>query len=709
MATVLRKFSVWFVSFIVIVSIYILYSLFNQTPVIKIDRPAEQLDEITDFNSTGGMIGDVGVKAANVARFIDLNEDTNEVEREWGFAKLLHKDGDEWELEKPFMKVFRPNLTCDITAKNGMVQIEKSAGDQPTPKDAKLSGNVVIHILPQNNSSASESWVYLDDITYISERSLFTTPGPVKFVSENVQLQGKGLEIIYNEGIGQLEFLKIISLKKLIIKRSADTAVVPSQREKNTQTAVKKTDSQEPVNQKLKNKEIENNVEKTAQIAPNVPEPSGGKKYKCLFNENVVIDTPKEIICAEQLFINNILFSQKSSQETTVETSAQEKPQKDSGSQIAVGEKSQSPVIQVEEDIVVTCDGGIFVVPMDSLRDLGKLKKVAVKKSVEEFEGKTVFVAERIEHNLLQRDTLATGSSTLKFYAKGMSGEPNDETVVPVKVTADKKVEFVSSRNQVIFEGNCNCEMTQTNPEFSQHYTLKGDTLTVDIASDKSAKEHSQSSEIERITVTGKVVRLATFKKAGEKLLGGTQLKCRKFEFDTSEQVAIATGPGTIAVDNSMISDPNEKAGKLSFKKRCYAQVKDFDLLKYFFERKKIIAEAASHQIHIGYIPVTPDGYGQAVNVYAGHIEADLIETPDHKTEIAQLVATDGINYQDGDNQFLGSRLAYDAEKGLIFVTGDGIDPPLLNGARVDRIEYDVINERIIHAEILSPGTLQMK
>lgn len=216
-----RKFFVWFISLGAMLSVYLLYNRVSQTAHIEIDTTAEYTNAVADSNAGGldgekGTIGDVGIGPVRIARFVDYNEDKT-VKREFGFEKLLHEQGDEWEIEKPFMNIFRRNYECYITADKGNVQVETAAG-KPGPKEGTLTGNVVIHILSETSGDIQESFIYLDDVDFIGEKSQFSTAGPVKFVSRDARMLGTGAELIYNDELSRLEFLKIIDLQSLHLK-----------------------------------------------------------------------------------------------------------------------------------------------------------------------------------------------------------------------------------------------------------------------------------------------------------------------------------------------------------------------------------------------------------------------------------------------------------------------------------------------------------
>ncbi|MHC4074306.1 MAG: hypothetical protein ACYTGS_20155 [Planctomycetota bacterium] len=220
----MRKLLIGFVSLGVVLAAYLLYSGLSDTPVIDTDAENGFIEDIGDsnigdFDGEIRKIDGVGLGTTKKAYYYTLNKKTKEVEREWGFEKLLHEVRDVWDLEKPYINVFESDFTCYITADKGQVQVETAVGST-TPRDATFSGNVVIHISPKASSEVKESFIYLDDITFLSERSLLTTAGPVEFVSDDVQMRGTGLELVYNDQSDRLEFFRIVDLEVLRIKDS---------------------------------------------------------------------------------------------------------------------------------------------------------------------------------------------------------------------------------------------------------------------------------------------------------------------------------------------------------------------------------------------------------------------------------------------------------------------------------------------------------
>jgi len=730
----LRKFFVWLISLAAVLAIYLLYNQLSGTREIDIDTLLESTGAIADSNADQGdgeigMIGDVGVSTVKKAIFTTLNKQ-KQIDREFGFEKLLHETADNWELEKPFMNIFRRDFICSITADRGQVQVETAAG-KPTPKDAILTGNVVIHILPQNESSVKESFIYLDDVVFISERSQFSTAGPVKFVSQDAHLLGKGLELVYNDQLDRLEFLRITHLDSLNIKQSSKASLfaqttppeAPASDVPDTQPAeTTKLPSSQTDLETTKRSDDEMVNRPTAQPA----------LYRCVFSKNVVIDGPQQLIFADEVSINNIsrhgtsdekseneAYPGKREAEPPPAIEAQDTEHRESSIKILRSPQDASrrtpnggdTEAEQPADIVVTCDGGIFVTPMDSHRtpeDFAEIEPEATTTAGKRLEdlgdttGRPTFAARRIDYSASTGDTVATGPSELVFYVNDIAGTEGKKSAVPVKVTAREKTKFSPASNQIIFEGDCRC-ITESGADspIRQKYTLSAPKLTVNLTA-------GGTPDIEHLTADGRTVQLDTSKWAGEELLGFVKLKCHRFDYDALQQSFLATGPGLIVVDNSKIAKPQKETAKFSLKRQCYAVVRDFETLQYCLKTNRVIADAAPQRMLIDYFPIVNGQYGQQIAATAGHIEADLYETTDGRTELSTLKATGGIFYEEEDIQFIGSKLFYDADSSIITAEGDESQPCLLNGAFVDEIEYNLKTGKA-KSKIIAPGTLQMR
>lgn len=681
-----RKFYIWFFSSLGVCAAFLLYTKLNDMPSIEIGLEAGSTEPTSEFGAKTGKVGEVGIGTVKKAKYIHLDDDKR-IDREFGFEKLLHEMGDEWELEKPFMNIFQPKLKCYITADKGNVQIETAVG-RPDPKDATLSGNVVIHILPESSGNVQECFLYMDNVDFISETSQFSTTGPVKFISENIQMLGKGLNLVYNNEIGRLEFLKITDLKTLRIKVSSKASLFSKPAEPTQNSTNVKEDQDvntKPLNQTAKQP---------------LAEPVKEQAYQCVLRKNILIDCPEQVILADEILINEVLFGTAKKEPAEPNNKTASEPTS------TPTQQEHTPQVEPKQftDIVVTCDGGIEIVRMDSPKAQQNLSTAAPAdqnepRNFNDNTGRTIFLTQRIDYNATTGDTIASGRSEIRFYAKDMM-EQQQQNPVPITITSQKIAKFSPMSNHVIFEGDALCTMLKNDANVLQQYTLSAPKLTATISS-------SEDNDIEHLLADGGIVRISNVKTSGENMVSGIELKCNTFTFDKNQQLFWATGPGIIKVDNSRISKPQKEAKRFSLQQPCFAAVRNFDNLKYFTEKNQIIADSKSQELLIDYFPVIQGGYGPPTKITSNRIEADLLETADGKNELTSLTAKGGITYKDEDKEFQGQELFYNASESRIKVKGSNSQPCLLNNVPVDKIDYDLKTGRLIHAEITAPGTLK--
>lgn len=730
-----RKFRVGLISLAAVLAAYLLYSIVSKTPTIEIDTTPETNTAIVDtnigdFDDEVGTIGEVGVGTVRKAKYVHLNEQ-KQVDRELGFEKLLHEEGNEWEIEKPYMNIFQRNLDCLLTADRAKVQVE-TVGGRPSPKDARFTGNVIAHILPQASSDVKEGFLYLDDITFISDKSQFFTLGPVEYVSQDTQMLGSGLELVYNERLGRIEYLRVFQLESLHLK-TARAALFPTETaavDRRPADANSRMQTQQP--EKIFTPDDSQKVESLPGSGAQSEKPDEPERYRCVFSKNVVIDTPGQLIfVGEKLSIDNIFRPKDSSNQSEksdpCDTVQVDKPAVERLSSVEKEPEPNStgdPNTSIKEDqafidIVVTSDSGFVITPTDSLQTDTNSPQLSYEQLIEtaaeklkqlnRADGQTTFIAQKIDYCAYTRDAIAIGPSELKFYTSDpVRSEANDtnEIVVPVKITAREKAQFLQASNQALFEGDCRCEMLREDANCQQKYALSAPQLTVDLSPNKGKQTSASHAAIDHLTAGGGTVRIQSTKTAQKKLLGGFELKCTKFDYDADQQLFVAAGPGIIKVDNSSISEPNENTGRFTLRRRCYAIVENFDTLNYLLDKNMIIAEAEGQGVVADYFPVVDGKPGQHVTVTAGRVEAFLYETDDGRTEFSNLHATGGITYEEEDMEFAGSRLFYDADKSIITVQGDQSHPCIFNGTLVDKIEYD-LKTRKVEFQIVGPGTLQ--
>jgi len=568
-----RRIFVWLISFFVVIVVYKLYTVFNRTPDVDLNEATTFTRESSgvDGNSLEhmGRIGDVEVEHITDAVFYDKNPDTGEIEREFGYKIVTNVEGSEWDIQKPYMILFRPDLTLKITAERGRVIIEDAAG-RVSPSDATLTGNVIVHIDPNTNSDAAESFLYLNNIVFISEQSKMTSSGPVRFVSGNARLNGRGLELVYNEELNRLEFLRILHLESLRV-RSSQTSLLSSKSEQANQESTTYTSFDGGTDTGVSGNSLVSDDMYTGSVAAMSEEENF---YQCILNKNVEVQVPGQLITADKIAIHNIMNAADS--DTPIQTQ-QQSPSKDEESiRRITGASGQQDSDEETIEVIVTCDEGIVVVPSDyvSIQELSERTELFVDDFVKEKSENlvqsgqiTTYVATTIDYLAESGDVLSRGPSEITFYIEDFF---NTGTSMPVNVRAEEKVTFYRSANKVVFEGNCRCSMRQGAEDVEERFTLTAPRIIVNLFPNEE-KRFDRPSEIQKIIADKGTVRLSTTKKRGDELLGGIELKCERFDYFAQEEYLVAMGPGVIKADNSNAEEQGSNLNRYSLRRRCYA------------------------------------------------------------------------------------------------------------------------------------------
>ncbi len=663
-------------------------------------------------------IGDVEVRTVTQTQFVHLNEN-GIPDRDFGFDTLLHKEGDQWEITKPYYSLFMPSFRCDVTADRGQVQCETAFG-RPIPSDATFTGNVVIHVIPNEPNDPMEIFIYLDDVAFIAERSLFSTSSPVRFVSRIGQLVGRGMELVYDEGRNRLELFRIRKLESLRL-RSAALGPLSNVTGRGKSPGGEST---EPAD-----------ANTVVLDAAGAPAGAASPYYECVFWKNVRIETPQQIVLARQrLAINNILWSggktalldEPSAAAAPSTTAARAAEPNEPETAPYPGPKALdttpsrflafSALPESSFDIIVTCEGGFVVGPKGIGTDAPEpndLTEVAERPApaVAVDPNHQTVSADRIDYDAVTSDAALAGPVQIGFLLdpNGLTGRDAQVELMPVTITAQKAVTFHAAANQIQLEGDCVVTLEWAEPEFTYEYVLTAPTLTLDLVEDPNASGGQMT--LRHVRAEGGPISLRGLRKAGDELVGWVKLDGSRLDYDVRDRGFLLTGPGMMSLHNVAAAEPagpEVDPNEFSLRRPCYALMSGFDRLTYSASTQRIVAESAE-RIQLGYIPILRDGsYGPAVNADAGHIEILLAQTPEGRTELATVIASRGITYEDETQRFAGSTLTYDHAKGLIRVTGDAEQPCSFNGALVNEIEMDVATGNL-KMQIQAPSTLQIK
>ena len=505
----MRKFAIGIVSFAVVLGVFVFYSRMDKMPPIISGTRNNFSDDGNSVEPNNiGKFGDVGIGPTETFEFITRNEQ-GEIDRKFGFQKLLHAEGDYWEVEQPYMDIYREGFTCNMKAEKGLVKVEK-IGEDTIPKDATFSGNVVINILPGKSGGIEESTIYLENLAFISEKSQLSTGGNLKFVSRTVQLIGTGMEMIYNNDLERLEFFRIVDVNSLKVKIRRATLGTISRREQSPKAAsLQKNDNQA------------SGTVDTLKTAP-----AEEKYYTCLFSKNVLIDTPDErIFAAEGIQIEDIIWSPETKDENEPEESSltnepndpnhifdgpnkpyhlteepndpnyiidgPDKPYQVVEEPNKPAQIIDGPMIPVPEpndliDVVITCDNGFIVTPKDSKRlsDFKESVKALPQTEKPQFDDgtlKTTLITQNIQLTTLGGDSVATGPTELTFYVKDPNNPDPNMQSFPVTITSQEGAEFIKAANQVVFKGESLCSIPQKELSEERYATFASPMLIANL------------------------------------------------------------------------------------------------------------------------------------------------------------------------------------------------------------------------------------
>ena len=711
-----RKVKIWSLSLAVLIVLFVLYSLVNQTPALKV---AGELYEYTDFNVPGmeggaGRIGNAQVGNIEEARFETLDRKTKRIKRVIGFAKVLHKTGDLWDIDKPFMNLFEDDYTCDLTADSGSVQVETVEGN-PRPKDAVLTGNVSVHIVPRSGSEIKEGYIYLDDITYDSDRSMFTTPGRVRYISADAELLGRGLEIIYDNENSRMVMLKVIKIDFLRIKLPSKS--VPSQESPDT------ADSQKSVSVEPREAEIaaasspaptNDNPppQQPQQSVQGRPQPvDDARRYVCSFTDNVVVEYGRQMIFTNELTVSDITGLNKKDKKQQSKPSASSPPAPPAKEVFSLStsppaatvtvvsaEKPQPP--RQTTEALVKCDGPMVFQLAENYKkptawNTIKTFSGMTEEIKEKIKDKDVLIAQLVDHNLGSEITEAYGPLEIYFY----TNPDQQDNSVPARITAKQSARFLPHLNRAEFTGDVIGGMTDKSDYYDEENIFYGQRLVVDLVKTESSEQGPfGNSAIGHVTLSqGDAVILESIRRSEGKLLSQTRLACAQLDFNRVTRQIVTTGAGQIQLSRpempSLERTFTRSGSGMGMDKPCFALMEGFDQLRWDMDSMKITVDSdTTSGIHIGYLPIINGEYGKKTTIDTRHIEVDYIESVPGRGGLKSLLAAGGIvYYEQGRYEFEGERLFYDAANSFMVVSGDGERLCRLNGVPAKGgIEYNL-------------------
>ena len=724
----LRKAAIGCVVLGAVILAYLAYMQMGSAPVMDMRVREELLHGTEDSDSAGfggdvGRIGEVGIGSIKQTHLFHTDE-TGRVDREFGFEELLHTEGDQWGITNPWMRLSLGGVNCRITADRGQLQLD-TAFDRPTPDDATFTGNVVIRVTPSEPNDPMEFFIYLDDLAFIADNSMFSTTGAVKFVSRSAQLTGRGMELLYDETRSRLELFRVKDLESLRF-RSQEFASL------SDATSLSRTPETADANAPDVS---------TVRFVPDTPdttEESTPDYYECVLHRNVTITTPEQYVLAkDRLVISNILWSGPKSDTpkdkadsasaaavTATDPNADESAKVQQPVRTAIDTSpSIAPALEaIPEsffDVVVACDGGLVIAPKGSASlepDLSALGLEATVSQTDANEPPVVdpnhqrLIAHRIDFDAATTNTTLAGpvSMTFALDPNDLTGRDPGAELMPVTISAKDSVRFIAASTRIQLDGDCVVTLHKTEPNLAYEYMMTAPMLAVELIEEPNAVTGEKTIGLKRFEASGGPVAVCGRRYLEGERIGSVDMYSTRLDYEGDAKTFAITGPGEIRFHNGQSPETPIEPNEFSLSRPCFAFLQDFDSLTYSALTNKIIADANDHQILLDYLPLIDGSYTKRhVKADAGRIEIALTQTEAGRTELLSLTASQGVGYEDPVNRFQGGILFYDHAKTLVTVNGDGRQSCSFNGVSVDHIQMNLTTGEK-KAEALGPSTIQL-
>ena len=763
----MRKVVIVLASLVVVGLTYWVYSQFSDStslePPVSYSEHELKLPEST---KDAQAFGQTVIHQAEQSRYVELDPETKAVKRVFGFSRLLNPGSQSlrWQVEKPYIVFYEPSFQCRIDADNGQFQIER-AGANVSPRDGQLEGNVVIHIMPKPDSDLAETHLLLDDLLFSSERTEFSTDGPVQMTSSQVELLGRGLVLLFNAQDGQVEYLHVLDLESLRIKNFVEA-------QKNIKTSTPAT-KEEPV---VANGTTVAKPATAAAAEPKVPAddpqtPDTVPLYQCIIDTNVKIHYGNQIVVAgaDQVDIQNIAFLRRkesessektetssldgaeSTETTTPEALPTPSQERQSSPPAAI---AQADAADDRQDVLVTCDGGIVFELVSEMKEADDIhvagKATNLKAEAESaladsgqtagagidrdtawgtpFEANAstalaqgdaagqqppaLFEARKIGYDLQTGSGRATGPVRFVFYQEA---DPNSTTATvywPVEITANGDTEFVAGADRqiekIVFNQNVNGVRTRQFEMYAQMEAFHSDTMEVMMGTGSTGQ-----MEIQQITLRDGDVFAESIRKNAAEKLAHTRLSCQQILYTVTSERFVATGPGQIELDNSKAEPTMQSPGKgaVDLKGPCFAQIKGFDSIEWSSADQRIIADGKTNIVEVAFIPVVNGTPDKVIRAASGRVEMELADGADGQTQLSRLTARDYVYFEEpGQHILKGDTLVYPSVEGSdwLSITGTEESPCMVDGARVPYIHFNLTTRDLETRLSTIPGAVSV-
>ena len=740
----MRKIIIGLIAAVFVALMFLGYAFIMDTTPIQTPTAVDVQDvDMPESQGTGLRAGDTDVRDVRDAQYFVFDENTNQKTRVFGFKRMLNPgmETSRWRVESPYLIFYETDYECRVDSDQGIFQVKKN-GSSEVPKDAQLKGNVVIHLMPKSGSGMSETRIEMDDLTFSSERSEFATDGPVRIHSDEIELEGYGLILLFDTAVGRIDYLHIRDLEVLRIvnvpeSQNATVAKAPAISGKGN--ALETTSAQPP----------ETTLQATEDTvdAP-VPEKavSPSDYYECILDENVEIAYGDKIVVsgADQVRIQNILFSRLDDNREDDNAADSDTPD------IAKPKQAKPPLERSDKtirsadpatEVVVHCDGGIILRPkqaQEAVDSASVVKSEPPSDSPVPVFSNTVsegtweapanpdnqppakFEAWKIDYDLQTGTGLAHGPVRVTYY---QPTDPNSTTPAPwkpVMVTADEDAQFIADPSraitQVLLNKNVLAVRLSQQPEFTQLDKFHGDKLSIFFDKNKEG-----ATDVSGIRMTEGKVYAQSRRFKDEQTLSNVRLSCSEIKYDRATDEIVAKGPnGEIQLDNSHTPDTatsNESTG-IDTSKPCYVFAEGFDTIQWDLGKEKIVVDGQQDQLKLSYVPLL-DGLPEKY-VYVDSVQfilSFMTSQATGKTDLKSVYTDKAFNYTEKDRNndktihtITGQTLNYDTvdTNGWVKIEGTPAMPVNMDNARVPYVYIHPLTGKVETSISNIPGILRV-
>lgn len=742
-----RKIIIGIIAGLITAALFAAYLRLTGTKGIPVSG-GSAVQEVADqpFDPKAKRIDDTIVHSVQQSRYTILDPQTRQVSRIFGFESLLNPgvQSNNWQVEKPYINFFEKRFSCRMDAERGVFEMEPSGGSR-IPQNAQFTGKVVIRLQPIEGRQFTETVILMDDLSYSSERSEFFTAGPVKLVSAQTRLVGKGLLMIYNPASQQIEYFEIQKLEYLRLKNTVESKLLGQSTEPAVLSAAE-----------TKTPTVAQNEPAAASqtVTTDTPqnESNAAPLYQCTLNDTVRIVYGDQVIVnsADRINLINIVFGGKSdTADKTTEPNHTASVPPDSSQLANQAPPTQNPPPPAKQadvewanrmtlpatpadddarDVVVTCRGKMIFKPMNSLlvtaspsvqNDSNAPSQAAADESVSAVAQETTvmdssnsaqkparFEATRIDYNLTQGDAVAVGPVRFSFHTPADANDPGSS--VPVIISAQKNAEFFAgdkkSIRQVVFNGNVVSDATEARSADKSIRRLYGDKLTVDLAADPNGK-----TQMAHVAVTGGDVRLEAVRFLNDVKISHIKLNCKRFDYEGELQTIVAAGPGEIQLNNKDIpaADPNAPAQSLDFRQPCVALVNGFDTLTWLRPENKIRVDGSAESMNLSYMTIKNGKPDAITNAQMMNAVLYIARDAAGRDMLKELTADHGVFMEQvGQHTLKGQKLRYTGDDGWVRIEGDETQPCFVDGIKAPMINYNLQTGQLKTQLSTAPGAV---